>query len=75
MGIEIKCFATLAKFAPENAGDYPLEPGETISTLIHRLGMPEKEVTLMFVNSLRSSPDTELKDGDRVGLFPPVGGG
>ena len=75
MGIEIKCFATLAKFLPENGDDYPIEPGETIRSLIAKLGMPEKEVTLMFINSLRSAPDSELKDGDRVGLFPPVGGG
>ncbi|AMK11584.1 MoaD/ThiS family protein [Pseudodesulfovibrio indicus] len=75
MGIEIKCFATLAKFLPENAADYPVEPGETVASLIRKLGIPEKEVTLMFVNALRSAPDSEVKDGDRVGLFPPVGGG
>lgn len=75
MGIEIKLFATLAKFLPENAEDYPIEDGETIRSLIQKLGLPEKDVTLMFVNSLRSDPDTEIKDKDRVGLFPPVGGG
>lgn len=75
MGIEIKLFATLAKYLPENAEDYPIEDGETIRSLIQKLGLPEKDVTLMFVNSLRSDPDTEIKDKDRVGLFPPVGGG
>jgi len=75
MGIEIKCFATLAKFIPENGTNYPIEPGETVRSLVHKLGMPEEEVTLIFINSLRSKLDSEIKDGDRVGLFPPVGGG
>lgn len=75
MGIEIKCFATLAKYLPENADDYPVDDGETIRSLVAKLGMPEKDVTLMFINSLRSDLDSEIKDGDRVGLFPPVGGG
>lgn len=75
MGIELKCFATLAKFLPENGDDYPVEPGETIRSLVDKLGMPVDEVTLMFVNAVRSDLDTKIKDGDRVGLFPPVGGG
>ena len=75
MGIEIKCFATLAKFLPENGDDYPVDPGETVLSLIRKLGIPEKDVTIVFVNNLRSPVETEISDGDRVGLFPPVGGG
>jgi molybdopterin converting factor small subunit len=75
MGIEIKSFATLAKYLPENGQDYPIEPGETVRSLITKLGIPEKDVTLVFINALRSSLDSEIADGDRVGLFPPVGGG
>jgi len=75
MGIELKCFATLAKYLPENSRDYPVEPGETVGSLVARLGIPEEDVTLVFINALRSDPDSEIKDGDRVGLFPPVGGG
>lgn len=75
MGIEIKCFATLAPHEPENGDDYPIEPGETIQSLLDKLGINVDDVSLFFVNSLRSYPETELTDGDRVGLFPPVGGG
>jgi molybdopterin converting factor small subunit len=75
MGIEIKCFATLAKYLPENGDDYPVTPGETVLSLIGKLGIPEKDVTIVFVNNLRSGMETPLSDGDRVGLFPPVGGG
>jgi len=75
MGIELKCFATLARYLPENKDDYPVEPGETIGSLVEKLNIPVDDVTLMFVNSLRSDLETEIRDGDRVGLFPPVGGG
>jgi len=75
MGIEIKCFATLARFLPENAADYPVTPGETVRSLVDKLGIPPEEVTLIFVNSVRTTADATVRDGDRVGLFPPVGGG
>jgi len=75
MGIEIKLFATLAPYLPENSDDFPIDEGETIKSLVNKLGIPEKDVTLMFINSLRSTPDSEIADKDRVGLFPPVGGG
>jgi len=75
MGIELKLFATLAKYLPENSDDFPIEEGETIKSLINRLGVPEKDVTLMFINAVRSSHDSKIADKDRVGLFPPVGGG
>lgn len=75
MGIEIKLFATLAKYLPENGDDYPIEDGETIRSIVNKLGIPEDDISLMFVNSCRSDLETPLKDKDRVGIFPPVGGG
>lgn len=74
MGIEIKLFATLAQFLPDNSDDYPIEEGETIASLMDKLGVPEKDVSLMFVNSAKVNTEHVLQDKDRVGLFPPVGG-
>lgn len=75
MGIEIKCFATLAQFVPENGDNYPIAAGETVKSLLDKLGIPESDVSLMFINSSRAYLESELKDNDRVGIFPPVGGG
>jgi molybdopterin converting factor small subunit len=75
MGIELRCFATLARYLPENAADYPVDKGETIRSLAAKLGIPEQDVTLMFINSARAYLDSEIRDGDRVGIFPAVGGG
>ncbi|WP_243545849.1 MoaD/ThiS family protein [Pseudodesulfovibrio tunisiensis] len=75
MGIEIKCFATLSRFLPENSDDHPIQAGDTVESILDRLGIPTKEVNLIFVNANRAFLHTELKDGDRLGLFPAVGGG
>ena len=75
MPIELRCYATLAPLAPANATAFPLEPGETVGGLIDRLAIPRDEVKIVFVNGLATELDRELADGDRVGIFPPVGGG
>lgn len=75
MPIELRCFATLAPLTPGNANALPIAPGETVSALIDRLGIPRDEVKIVFVNGSAASLDRVLADGDRVGIFPPVGGG
>ncbi len=50
-------------------------PGTPVSVLISRLGLPPEEVTLIMVNGLRQQPDFPLEGNERVGLFPPIGGG
>jgi len=71
----LKCYATLSALQPENAGHFPLEPDETVERLIARLGIPGEEVAVVFVNGRTAPRETVLADGDRVGLFPVVGGG
>jgi len=75
MRITLKCFATLSRFAPPDAEAFPVAPGETPASLVARLGIPPAELKLVFVNGEHAGLDAELKDGDRVGLFPAVGGG
>jgi sulfur carrier protein ThiS len=50
-------------------------PGAPVSVLIARLGLPPEEVTLIMVNGVRRQPDFPLEGNERVGLFPPIGGG
>ncbi len=75
MRIHIKAFATLARYAPPDADSYELEDGATVRDVIERLGVPDDELNLVFVNSLHAPRDAALHDGDAVGLFPAVGGG
>lgn len=79
MDIELHLYATLAKYLPKDATSktamITMAPGETVRDLITGLGIPENTVKLIFINGVHGKTDTVLNDGDRVGLFPPVGGG
>ena len=50
-------------------------PGTPVSAIISRLGLPPEEVTLIMINGRRQQPDFPLQGDERVGLFPPIGGG
>ena len=73
--IEIKLFATLKGFMPDSAENYAIKPGTTIHTLIQQLDLPENQVKLIFINGVKADRTTVLKGGERIGIFPPVGGG
>lgn len=73
--ITLKLFATLRAYVPENAERFPITPGTTVADVVKALEIPEKDAKLIFVNSIRKERDTLLADGDRLGIFPPVGGG
>jgi molybdopterin converting factor small subunit len=73
MKVDIKCFATLANPDTCDYNDstaYELEDGQTVENLIHHVGIKREDVKIAFVNSRVADLDTELFDGDRVGLTP-----
>jgi len=73
--IEINLYASLRPFAPPNASCYPIETGTTIEKIIEALKIPKDQTKLLFCNGVKCELETLLKDGDRIGIFPPVGGG
>lgn len=75
MQITVKCFATLARHQPENADAFEVPDGLGVGGLVELLGMDPADVKIMFVNGRHAAPGTKLAPGDRVGLFPAVGGG
>ena len=60
---------------PDSAENYPVENGTTVRDLIEELGVPEDKMKLIFINGLRGHPESQLRNGDRLGIFPPAGGG
>jgi molybdopterin synthase sulfur carrier subunit len=52
-----------------------VSPGTPVARIISRLGLPPAEVTLIMVDGMRQQPDFPLQGGERLGLFPPIGGG
>ncbi|MFO7753417.1 MAG: MoaD/ThiS family protein [Desulfobacteraceae bacterium] len=73
--INLNLFVTLAKYQPVDSGAYRIEEGTTIADLIRITGIPEDEAKLVFINGKRQDRDYVLQHCDRVGIFPPVGGG
>lgn len=80
INIEIKLFANLREYNPEEPGgkeavEYEIAEGSTIEDLYRELEIPEDHVKMNFVNNLKKKKDYELQDGDRVAVFPPIAGG
>ena len=79
MQLEVRLFATLREFAPTDAmaGVFSATcpDGITVDELAERLGIEAGKVHMRMVNGVGVDGVHMLKERDRVGLFPPVGGG
>jgi sulfur carrier protein ThiS len=79
MKIEVNLYATLSQYIPGgNKGPthvVDVREGATVSELLQQLGVPEKSVKLIFLDGKHSDLDAVLKEENRLGVFPPVGGG
>lgn len=79
MKIEVNLYATLKKYMKNETGGkssvIALEDGICVKDVIQKLKVPADSVKLIFINGVHAGRNTILKDGDRLGLFPPVGGG
>ena len=43
--------------------------------IIAKLDIPPEDVSILLINDFHQKPESQVKDGDVVALFPPVGGG
>ncbi len=77
--IEVRLFAYLRDLLPpESRGVKKIEMNDclTIDNLMDEVGIAEKEIMIVMINGIRKLDYNEsLKNGDRVAIFPPVGGG
>jgi len=73
--IDLRLFATLQKFNPPDPQSYAINPGTRVRDLLVQLNVPVEKAKLIFVNGLKKDLDFILEGGERVGIFPPVGGG
>lgn len=74
MNIEVKCFATLACHSPQG-NDMDVPEGTTVAQIMEQLGIAKEDVKIIFINGIHVDTDAQLNSGDRLGLFPAVGGG
>ena len=72
--IEVRVFATLRE-GRDKVMMLDAESVRTAADIIQRLNIPPEEVSILLINGFHQKPETAVKDGDIVALFPPVGGG
>ncbi len=79
MKIEIRLYASFRKLFPGDcsAGEcyIDVEDGTTVNELLSRLRIPPDAPKVVFLNGVHAGGNELLKEGDRVGAFPPVAGG
>jgi len=74
--VRVNLYATLRTYvggAP--SVEVEVEPGETVGGLLERLGVPADQTRILFVNNRAATLSHPLEEGDRVGVFPAIGGG
>ena len=72
--IEVRVFATLR----DGRDKITMMPPEGICCardIMTRMNIPDEEVSILLINGFHQKPESPVKDGDVVALFPPVGGG
>ena len=79
MALQIFLNATLRQYVtvynPYQGISLEVAPGTPVSRVIAQLGLPAQEVTLIMVDGRRREADSPLQGNERLGLFPPIGGG
>lgn len=74
MLLTVKCYATLSVYQPPG-GKMEVEEGARVSDILQQLGLPLDQVKVVFVNGRHSAVEQPLAEGDRIAVFPAVGGG
>jgi len=77
--VTVKLYATLRQYGKSKQAGAPFEidlsEDATVQDLINQLKIRPEETRITFVNGIIQEHDWKLKDGDVVGMFPPIGGG
>jgi sulfur-carrier protein len=79
MALQIFLNATLRRYIPDYDPyrgltlEVPL--GTPVDQVMAALGLPAQEVTLIMVDGRLREADFVLQGDERLGLFPPIGGG
>jgi len=73
--IQLKLYATLQAFMPRTGEDYPISPGMTVQDLLAQIHLPAEKAKLIFIDGTKAELSSRVEGGERVGIFPPVGGG
>ena len=79
MMIRLKLFAGLRASNPlggaQGGGEAQVPEGADVAGALEALGVPLEGAKIILVNGRHAELATRLEEGDRLSVFPPVGGG
>ncbi|MBW1792272.1 MAG: MoaD/ThiS family protein [Deltaproteobacteria bacterium] len=79
MALKVFLSSTLRQYFPgydsSEGARFSVNRKTTVSELCKLMNIPEAKIKIVMVNGKSESFDYELQGDERVGLFPPVGGG
>ncbi|TWH48017.1 MoaD/ThiS family protein [Sporomusa sp. KB1] len=78
MVVEVRLYATLRRYTPTRPNGVitvEVPAGITVLDLVKKIEVDPTEIHLIMINGIGCELEKIICDGDRVGLFPPVGGG
>jgi molybdopterin synthase sulfur carrier subunit len=79
MPLKIFLSSTLRKYVPgyepTNGVSFIVDGERTVTDICKQMNIPADKIKIIMVDGKSKSPDHILKGDERVGLFPPVGGG
>lgn len=79
MALQIFLNATLTRYVPDydRHTGFALEipSGTTVGQVLSTLNIPATEVALLMVNGINQGLEFALQGQERLGFFPPIGGG
>jgi molybdopterin converting factor small subunit len=77
--VEVRVFSGLESYIPGTTFGQiipvSITEGSTGRELLKKLNIPEDKVFSFLVNGVHKNIEVALNNGDRVSLFPAVGGG
>ena len=78
-GQAVRCFCP---YRPSRDVDFgvpsvetEIETGQTVEEVLQSLGVPPDQTRIIFVNNRAATLAQPLQGGERLGVFPAVGGG
>ncbi|TAL18605.1 MoaD/ThiS family protein [bacterium] len=77
MKVEIKLYAGLEEKLPggQRKVESELREGATVGDALKFLALKERFLAIILVNGVHAGPETVLREGDVVSVFPPLAGG
>jgi molybdopterin converting factor small subunit len=79
MRIQLSLYASLASHLPEksegNACTIEVREGAAVRDILGQMDIGLEVPKIIFLNGIHASLDDVLKNGDKLGVFPPIAGG